>query len=265
MPPARPLRTRPPAARLRRWHLWSGIAGGVWLLWLIGTGVALAHAAALGLDRRYVQSAWLLRAYGLPDPAPLQRFALGTRVLDQAGERLYVDGAALPGEYPRLVGVAAAGALRAAVGEDAALLFTDAGALIERVALPAELVPVRRAGAHEQGIVLDTARGDVRTDADFAAFAPLPDPGAVRWADGAALPEADRKRLVAAYHTRSISHARLLADLHSGRLFGPAGPWVVDGLALLLAVQVLTGFVLALPRQRATSGAAPRGRRPPGI
>lgn len=259
-PPRRP---RVRATPLRRWHLWLGLIGGVWLLWLIGTGVILGHAAALGLDRHHVSSPALLRAYGLPVPEPLQAFELDGRTLAQAGERLYLDGSALPGEYPPLVGVVPADGLLAAVGSDAVVLLTPRGRLVERLALPAELAPVRRVGRDAGGVVLHGAQGRVRADPDFTRFEPAQEAPAVRWAAAREAAAAERKTLIAAYHAGSISYARLLADLHSGRLFGPAGPLVVDALSVLLAAQVVTGFVLAWPRR--SDPASRLGRRPPGI
>lgn len=43
----------------------------------------------------------------------------------------------------------------------------------------------------------------------------------------------------------------VVADLHSGQVFGKYGPWVNDGIALFLGLSTLTGFALAWRRARA--------------
>lgn len=43
----------------------------------------------------------------------------------------------------------------------------------------------------------------------------------------------------------------VVADLHSGQVFGKYGPWVNDGIALFLGLSTLTGFALAWRRTRA--------------
>lgn len=42
----------------------------------------------------------------------------------------------------------------------------------------------------------------------------------------------------------------VLADLHSGLLFGKYGPWINDGIALALVTSTLSGFALTWLRRR---------------
>jgi uncharacterized iron-regulated membrane protein len=43
---------------------------------------------------------------------------------------------------------------------------------------------------------------------------------------------------------------RLLLDLHSGRIFGAAGPWIFDIAALLLILLSLSGTWIWIKRRR---------------
>ena len=56
--------------------------------------------------------------------------------------------------------------------------------------------------------------------------------------------------LSADYRGHSLSWERVLLDLHSGRLFGRYGTWVMDIAAGLLLVLVMTGIWLWTQRRR---------------
>ena len=55
-----------------------------------------------------------------------------------------------------------------------------------------------------------------------------------------------------------LTFERVLLDLHSGRIFGRAGPLVMDAAAVLFIALALTGFWMWLRRP---PHAAPPGRR----
>jgi len=64
---------------VRKSHRWIGGVAALWLIALASTGVLLQHAEDWGLDRKWVRSAWLLRAHGYlptrwhyPVPDPLR-------------------------------------------------------------------------------------------------------------------------------------------------------------------------------------------------
>lgn len=50
---------------LRKFHRWIGILASLWLLLLASTGFLLQHSHAWHLDKKYIQSPFLLQAYGI--------------------------------------------------------------------------------------------------------------------------------------------------------------------------------------------------------
>lgn len=54
----------------------------------------------------------------------------------------------------------------------------------------------------------------------------------------------------------------VLTDLHSGLLFGRYGPWINDGIALVLVASTLSGFLLGWGRTRSQGRLSAKTRRP---
>jgi uncharacterized iron-regulated membrane protein len=52
------------------------------------------------------------------------------------------------------------------------------------------------------------------------------------------------------YRSEVLPLERLLLDLHSGRFFGSAGPWIMDAAAVLLVLLALSGTWIWLRRKR---------------
>jgi uncharacterized iron-regulated membrane protein len=225
--------------RLRHWHATAGIFAALFLLLLLGTGLALNHTATLRLDSRPVNSPWLMRWYGLSAGVPSRGYALGAEYLAWDNER-WVLGAKLLGEkLPPPVGAVAAADTRYIATRGALFLYTREGQLIDRVekdSLPG--APIERVGLAGKEIVLQTAQGVFAT-ADGLNWRTFSS-GAAAWSVPQPLPEAIRERLAAAF-APSLPLERVLLDLHSGRLFGRYGPLLVDLIALLLAVLALSG------------------------
>lgn len=230
---------------LFRWHLYSGMVAALLVILLSVSGVLLNHGHALGLDRHYVSSGWLIRAYGLPAP-PVAAFRLGDATLVQAGERLQLGQVPWPAVDAPLVGALALDDLYLLATPRWLYLHTASGELVERVPPPAELGgAIEALGLTASGapVVRGPAASRVG-DAWLSGWAELPGRAAVEWSRSVAPPPKLRAQAVRAYHARSISYERLLLDLHSGRFMGSVGPWLMDGVALLLVLQVVSGLWL---------------------
>lgn len=245
-----------------RWHRWLGITAALPALAIAATGVLINHGNALELDARPVYARWLLGWYGIEVPGGGIAYRAGPTVVSQLGEALYLDGRRL--RLPSAV--EPAGRLRGALAIDPALLVAlsgqalllDAdGRLIEAIEVP-ELAP----GLGNSGIDAVARSSDGFAALRIGQTVVTSDSGLLRWSRSARDPEsfdwirpvqpgpALRKRMQAAWHGGSITWERVLLDLHSGRLFGRLGVWIVDLVSLLLIVLAGTGAWLWLLRRR---------------
>lgn len=219
---------------LLRWHRRVGVVLAVFLIWMAGSGVALNHAGDWGLDREMLQSPFWLQRYGVTPPVMLD---LGERrlVLTSAG---LLDGRQPLGECVRLLGVARLETQVVVACDSRVLLFTRQGELVEQMdirrGLPGPFLGMAVVG---EQIFLQRARDVMRLDLlDLSAQAAQPD----------AVPLEAWQASVEA--PAGISRERLMQDLHSGRLLGAWGPWLVDLLALAVTVLALSGWALARKR-----------------
>lgn len=221
------------------WHRWLGLLAAVFILLLASTGILLNHAHDLGLDRQTVHSTWLLDAYGIQAPAP-RSYAAGTHWVSAVGQRVYVDDREIAHDTV-LHGALFNGQLIAVVLEHAVALFTPDGEHIEDMPTPA---PVLAAASSSAGdLLIQTATGWWQTDGQFLAWSAAAETSRLAMQPTPA-PAALQTALLQHNRGTALSWERVLLDLHSGRLFGVLGRYVMDVAGLLLMVLALSGIVV---------------------
>lgn len=226
---------------LYRVHRVLGLTSAVFVLLLAVTGLALNHTGLLALDRHHVAGDWLLDWYGI-EPPEITGFAAGDHHVAQMGERLWLDGEPVLKDVDALRGAVKPGRfLVVALGNELALLTAD-GRLVERIGAGAGAPrDIRRVGATEDGtVVVEAGDGYFRSDPTLAGWEPSTGSG-VDWSRSASLPAEQKRRMARQWRGRGLSVERLLLDLHSGRILGRFGVWLMDTMALIFIVLAITG------------------------
>lgn len=251
-----------PAKRLRRrsalatWHRRLGLTAALFVLLLAITGLALNHTDSLGLDERYVGAGWLIGWYGIDAPARAEGFRLDGRTVTQLGDRLYLDDRLVEQEAGALAGAVSTGGFIVVAVDGDLLVLTAVGDRVERLGredgIPAG---IRAVGTDADGrLMVRTASGIYRADPELLSWAPAGgEPNAVRWPESAPPEPALLASLRQDYLSHILTLERVLLDLHSGRILGRYGPWLMDAAAVLLLVLAVTGVWL-------WSGLRPNGR-----
>ena len=152
-----------------------------------------------------------------------------------------------------------------AVGADALagldsglLLFTREGELIEQLG-PAAGIPggIQAVGTDSTGrLLIKTARGAYRTDENFIEWTTATATD-VTWSIPVTPGQELSSALRNAWRGTGLSLERVLLDLHSGRILGEAGVWLVDAAALLFLLLAGSGVWL-WGRRRASARAHER-------
>lgn len=234
----------------RRFHLhgahrWLGLALLAPLFLLVATGILLNHTEALDLDRKHAGSAWLAALYGIRPQPPETGFPVGERWISHARDTVFLDERAIGETAGPLLGAVRLDGILAVATPRRISLYTADGRPVDSVELPARARPATRfalaggrpvvttpAGAYSLNAEMTAWTESERRAGEAVAARPLPKPLQAAIAD----------RLAAA----TLSWERLLLDLHSGRLFGRLGPWVVDFAALAVALLATTGCLMWL-------------------
>jgi hypothetical protein len=228
---------------LLRWHRRLGIVAALFVILLAVTGILLNHTHELGLDRAPLGNPVLRQLYGVapePETAGLVH-ALAGGELRAAGGALRFDGRAI-GDCPQLVGVVEQSGQVLAVCSNRLWLLTPDGQVIDQAdgvrGVPEGLSAVAR---REGEVLLRHGSRSLAVDLDDLSLKPTLPQAGVTWTEAPESAVAD-----------DIDWERFLLDLHSGRLLGPWGVWLMDAMALLFVFLAASGLFMAKRRHRRT-------------
>ncbi len=239
-----PHRKKHHGVRLRSlflWHRYFGFTAAVFVAVLALTGLLLNHTDRLHLAERHVQWNALLDWYGIAAPTPFS-YAAAEGHVTQLGERLYLNDQPLPQTERALRGVTATYGFLIIASDQALLAYTPQGELVDRVDASVGLpTPIVALGATPQGdIVVLTDEDSYVGDETLYNWEKTP-LTAVNWAQPSPAPESLIADLLSNYRGAGLSVERVLLDLHSGRILGPWGIWLMDAAAVLLLLLAITG------------------------
>lgn len=223
---------------IRRWHGHIGVVATVLLVFVVVTGIILNHEEGFRLDKREISSPWLMRWYGMHVEAPQTGYLMGDRYFSWEGDKWAIGSQALFGssEYP--VGAVKVGDIDYVATPSALYMYQADGQLLEKLekqSLPA--YPILALGKMGDSVVLQTPSAMLAspdgltwrkagTDLTWASMQPMPD---------------DVRRQMGILLAPGLSLQRILMDVHSGRIFGRYGPWVVDLAAIAFLMLGISG------------------------
>ena len=232
----------------RKIHRAAGISAVLFVILFVATGLLLQHAPSLHLHRHHIPASW---AYAFYDAQVLGStdYRTANHWVSQAGHSLYIDAAPVAEtELHRLLGAVETADGIWVAADDRLLLLSKQGQVLESLSLLQGLPETAmRLGIAEGALVLGGAHSIWRASASALQWHPLPPSTAVTWsqaASGEGLPIELQRSVLAHASAHLITWERLLADMHSGRLFGAVGVWLADLAAVLLLLLAATGAVL---------------------
>jgi uncharacterized iron-regulated membrane protein len=112
--------------------------------------------------------------------------------------------------------------------------------------------PIDRVGRDGGSAVVESGGKLYRSDPDVTHFEQSEgrQPAGLRWSAATPPAAAELEVLQTLYRGRGLTVERVLADVHSGRIFATAGTLVMDAVAVFMIVLSLSGFVLWLQHSR---------------
>jgi hypothetical protein len=230
-----------------------GVSAALFTLLIAFTGILLNHTEDFDFDDTYVQSGAVLDWYGIEAPEQLLSFPVGDRHVTLMGDDLYLDRKEIDGDYRDLTGAIQFGDILVVSVNQNILLLTQRGEVIERLkrndGVPAGIEQI---GIDTQGkISIRTLHETYQPDNDFIRWQRNDgNDSGIRWASPAQLEPRLKRQLQHHFRGEVLPMERVLLDLHSGRFFGKAGPWLFDIAAALLILLSLSGTWIWLKRRR---------------
>jgi len=229
-----------------RWHRRIGMVAAFFVLLLVVTGILLNHTNDIGLDRAPLENHWLRAHYGLGNEGGEAEKASPHRL---AGRELRVlDGQLWLGserltDCSQLIGVMEKQDQVLVVCPDRLVLLTPDGQMIDQ-ADSLRGIPAGLSALAVQGDNILLRQGDTSLGVNLADLSVHPVEAApdVAWQGSLAA--------MNAAPVEAITWERVVLDLHSGRLFGRFGVWLVDLMAVGAALLAISGLVLAQRRHR---------------
>lgn len=233
----------------RKLHRWTGLSLILFVIFMVFSGILLNHTAGLKLDSHYVKAGWVLDWYGIKPDFETTQYFVEPEYITKIGDRLYLNQKMIGKDKDinntPLVGAVKTGNFIVAGLSDKILLLTLEGELVETInayqGLPA---PIEKLGLTKSaGLLLATRDGNFKFDLNELKSRRV-QRVSQKWAEPSKLPVNLKHTLLTSHRESSLSWERVVQDLHSGRLFGNWGVYVVDFFAILFLVLSLTGFLL---------------------
>ncbi|GAA5218682.1 hypothetical protein GCM10025776_30990 [Corallincola platygyrae] len=242
-------------ARLMRalhwWHRKLGLAAAIFIFVLSLTGIALNHTDGLRLSERTLTWGWLLNWYGIETPQ-VDAFAVGPDWLLSRDQQLYLNTQRVTSFDGDVVGAVVWQQMLVVATSKQLLLVTEEGELAEKVnhelgwprgvnaigVTPSEALMVKH---DDQWLQADEAL------LTWSAPVSLVPANSLTWSVAGEAPAALVAQLPSEQH---IDLERVVLDLHSGRLFGIAGVWMMDLAAIAMMLLAASGIWMWAKRRR---------------
>lgn len=230
---------------LVRWHRRLGLVAAFFVLVLAVTGLLLNHSHDLGLDRAPLENPLLRQFYGVkPEAADggLRHVLENGAVLHVVAGRLRVDDRDL-GACPQLVGIVTEKQQLLAVCSNRLWLLTPQGEVIDQADSVRGVPEGLSAVGQGPGQVL-LRQGSQRFSVDLGDLSLKPAPATA----GSGLSWTEPAQPVAS--AADLDWEQVLLDVHSGRILGRWGVWLVDAMAILFVLLAVSGVYMSWRRRR---------------
>ena len=216
------------------WHRRTGLIAAVLVVILAVTGILLNHTEQLQLDENYVDSPLLLSWYGIEPQGEISSYITGSHTISVLDGHVFFNSYPVTTTTQTFHGAVWAEQLIVLAFDSELILLTHDGELVERMPTGHSFTNIQRIGIKYKRPVIETSDPlyyiadehildwDVIINEDIA------------WAEQIRLSESKMAVLLDSYRGRGLTLERVLLDLHSGRILGEFGVYLMDAAAIAL-------------------------------
>jgi hypothetical protein len=225
---------KPPRFTAFLWHRRAGLAAVILVIILAITGLMLNHTNDLHLDENYIESALILNWYGLEPQGEIVSYGVGEHSVSQWDRLVFFDNLKLSASSQNLHGAVLAENMIVVAFDSEILLLTVNGELIERVPTGQSFSNIQRIGTkYNRPVIETTGPMYYMADEHILDWDVIIDEG-IDWSLPSASDAEQTAALRRVFRGNGLSLERMILDLHSGRIFGKYGPYLMDAAAIAL-------------------------------
>lgn len=237
---------------IRRWHYLLGLLAAIWFILLSISGFLLNHTSELKLKQRFITSDWILEYYGIKVSPVLNGFKLQDNLwLTHSKSSLFLNDKDIENvSIQQLQGaILFQNQFIVILADKILFLLTLKGELVEKLTyLP---VDPQNIGIFDNQVILKTKESYFVTNETFSQWKPIEKIEQMNLSTPEMLPNITKENINQNNKLGLLNIERILLDLHSGRIFGWWGVYVMDAIGLILLWLAGSGGWLWLKRQAA--------------
>ncbi len=223
------------------WHRRFGLLLVFFIIVLAITGIMLNHTDDLELSHSKVNNALVLSLYEINPKEPSISYQTEQHIFSQLDEQIYFDNKKLLNDKQQIRGVTNAGEIIILVLARDVIILSRDGELIDRYPL-AQKTEIEHVGMLQDKVIIKMMDQSMwQADEDIINWQPI-DTIQIAWAPQIQLDENLKQQLLEQYRGEGLPLERIILDIHSGRIFGKAGVYAMDGVALLMMFLSLSGL-----------------------
>lgn len=224
------------------WHRRFGLAAIILVIILAITGIMLNHTESMKLDETYIDSALILNWYGLEPTGEPISFNVGKHKVSQLEHQLFFDNKIIASNKQILRGAVQSERFIVVAFDSELLLLAENGDFIDRIPMSASFSNIQRLGIKYSRSVIETD-GLIYYMADEHILDwDLIINENIKWSQPVGLDSTEKEKLEQAYRGKGLTLERVVLDLHSGRIFGQSGVYLMDAAAIALLWLSISGF-----------------------